>query len=153
MTIIWCIISETWSTTDRIFCHFGPFFPLCKKWKMKKIARDITILHKCTKNHDHMLHCSWDTIGDRCKFYFSSWAIFCPFTPLTTQKIKILKNWKKAWRYHHFTHAYQKLWSHDVWFLRQGAQQTDKQEKSHTEVVAPPKNSNTAYKSIKRLKL
>ena len=25
----------------------------------------------------------------------------CPFTPLTTQKIKIFKKWKKAWRYHH----------------------------------------------------
>ena len=24
------------------------------------------------------------------------WAIFCPFTPLTTQKIKILKKWKNC---------------------------------------------------------
>ena len=28
---------------------------------------------------------------DRCKFFFSSWAIFCTFTPLTAQKIKIKK--------------------------------------------------------------
>ena len=34
---------------------------------------------------------------------------FLPFYPLTTQKIKILKNWKKAWRYHHFTQVYNKL--------------------------------------------
>ena len=27
---------------------------------------------------------------------------FLPNYPLTTQKIKNLKKWKKAWRYHHF---------------------------------------------------
>ena len=26
--------------------------------KMKKTSGDIIILHKCTKNHDHMLYCS-----------------------------------------------------------------------------------------------
>ena len=49
-----------------------------------------------------------------------------------------------VWRYHHFTHVYQKLWSHDVWFLRYGAQQTngatdenrDDQEKWHIELAA-----------------
>ena len=34
-------------------------------------------------------------------FFFSFWAIFCPFTPLKTLKIKIKeKNEKKVWRYH-----------------------------------------------------
>ena len=28
--------------------------------RMKKMPRAIIILHKCPKNHDHMLHCSWD---------------------------------------------------------------------------------------------
>ena len=28
MTIIWCMVPEIWSSTDRIFCHFGPFFAL-----------------------------------------------------------------------------------------------------------------------------
>ena len=63
---------------------------------MKKTPGDIIILHKCTKNHDHMLYCFWDMVSDRCNCYFSFWAIFCPFTPLTTQKIKILKKWKKT---------------------------------------------------------
>ena len=46
-------------------------------------------------------------------------AIFCPFIiPLTAQKIKILKKWENAWRYHHFTYVHQKLWSDDVQFLR-----------------------------------
>ena len=28
MTIIWCMVPEISSATNRIFCHFGPFFPL-----------------------------------------------------------------------------------------------------------------------------
>ena len=32
---------------------------------------------------------------DRCNYYFSCWAIFCPFTPLTAQKVKIFKKMKK----------------------------------------------------------
>ena len=89
------------------FCHFGPFYALLlpppprknvknKNFeKLKKIPGDIIILQWCTKNHDHMLYCSWDMAHNRCNCYFSFWTIFCPFTPLTTQKIKILKKWKK----------------------------------------------------------
>ena len=63
---------------------------------MKKTSGDIIILHKCTKNHDHMLYCSWDIVCDRCSCYLSFWAIFYPFIPLTAQKIKIFKKWKKS---------------------------------------------------------
>ena len=59
--------------------------------KLKKTPGDTIILHKCTKNHDHMLKCSWDMACDRCNCYFSLWAIFCPFT---AQKIKVLQKWK-----------------------------------------------------------
>ena len=62
---------------------------------MKKITGDIIILHWCTKNQDHMLHCSWDKTCNGCNCYFSFWTTFCPFTPLTAQKIKISKKWKK----------------------------------------------------------
>ena len=62
---------------------------------MKKIPGDIIILHNCTKNYDQMMYSSWDMVHDRCNCYFSFWAVFCPFTPLTTKKIKILKKWKK----------------------------------------------------------
>ena len=34
--------------------------------------------------------------------YFSFWAIFCPFTPLAAQKIKIKKNEKNTQRHLHF---------------------------------------------------
>ena len=58
--------------------------------KIKKTVGDIIILHTCTKNHDHMMHGSWDTELDRQNF-LSLWTIFCPFTQLTTRKIKNLK--------------------------------------------------------------
>ena len=58
--------------------------------KIKKTVGDIIILHTCTKNHDHMMHGFWDTELDRQNF-LSLWTIFCPFTQLTTWKIKNLK--------------------------------------------------------------
>ena len=74
-----------------------PFNPLTaqkmkisKKWK-KKMPADMIILHTCPKNNDHMLHCSWDMARGRCNCYFSFWAIFCHFTPLTAQKMKTKK--------------------------------------------------------------
>ena len=80
-----------------------PFYTSClltaqkmkisKKWK--KNPGDIIILQNCTKNHDHMLYCSWDMACDRCNCSFSFWAIFCPFTPITARKMKISQNWKK----------------------------------------------------------
>ena len=73
---LWCMVPEIWSATDKICCLFGPFFaPSNSKnynfEKMKKNPGDIIILHVCTKNHDRMLHCSWDTTRDGCNFHFS----------------------------------------------------------------------------------
>ena len=50
------------TTTDRIFCHSGPFFALLPAnnlknqnfEKMKKKPGDRIILNKCTTDHDHM---------------------------------------------------------------------------------------------------
>ena len=76
MTIIWCVVLEIWSTTEKILCHFGPFFallttknPEIKILKNWKTPGDIMILHKFTKNHYHMLHCSWDMMCDGCIFF------------------------------------------------------------------------------------
>ena len=82
-----------------VIFHFGLFFTLLppqqpkksKFWKSEKTPGGFIILQKCTKNHDHMLHHSWDMVCDRCN-YFSFCAIFCPFT---AQKNKILQKWKK----------------------------------------------------------
>ena len=66
MTTIWCMVPEIWSMTDRIFCHFGPFFALLPPnnfknrnlEKLKKRPGDI-ILHMCTINYNHMMYGSW----------------------------------------------------------------------------------------------
>ena len=44
---------------------------------------------------DHMRTGSWEisSLTDRIFYHFR--LFFCPFIPLTTQKIKILKKWKK----------------------------------------------------------
>ena len=95
------MVPEISSRTDRIFCHFGQFFPHLppinpknQNLKSKKTPGDIIILHKCTKNHDPMLHCSWDMVCDGCKLFFIL-GHFLPFYPLTAQKMKISKKWKK----------------------------------------------------------
>ena len=83
--------------------------------KMTKASGDVIVLHMCTTNHNHMMYASWDVACDR--HVLSFWAIFCPFSPLTTWKIK------NAWRCYHFTIVYHKWQSYDVWFLRYGVQQ------------------------------
>ena len=114
-----------------ILGYFLPFYPpnspkikIYEKMKKKKKIGDIIILHICTKNYDHMIYCSWDMACDKCN-YFSFWDMFCPFTPLTAQKIKSKKYEKNTWRYHHFS-VYQKILSDDVQFLRYGVQEKDK---------------------------
>ena len=52
-------------------------------------------LHLCTTNDDHTIYGSWHIKCDRHNS-LSFQAIFFPFTPLTIQKIKILKKWKKT---------------------------------------------------------
>ena len=129
------MVSEIWSATDIIFCHLGLFlaFSLPKNLenqnfeKMKKTPGDIIILHKYIKDHDHMLYHSWDMALDRCNFYFSFWAIFYPFIPQHPKRSKLKKKKEKnnAWRYHHFTYTYQKLWLDVVQFLIYGERQMD----------------------------
>ena len=60
------MVPEISSATDRICCYFGQLFahlpPKNLKnenfKKMKKAPGDAIILHKCTKNYDHMQYCS-----------------------------------------------------------------------------------------------
>ena len=69
---------------DYFLCFYPP-----NSWKnenfKKKIKKpppeDVITLRKCTKNHDHMLYCSWDMACDGCNCHFSFWAFFSPFTP------------------------------------------------------------------------
>ena len=72
-TIIWCMLPKTKSETDRMFCHFGPFFlpfyltnnPVNQNFEEMKTLEDIIILHKCTKTENHMMYGSWDMEHNR----------------------------------------------------------------------------------------
>ena len=114
---------------------------------MEKTPGDIIILHKYTKNYDHMLYCSWDVVRDRCNCYFS-FLLYLTFyhlspppsprpknenfkktvnktaqnSPKNENSKKMKKEKKNTWRYH-FTQVYQKTWSYVVLFLRYGAWQ------------------------------
>ena len=75
-----------------------------------------------------MMYGSWN-IRHNGQNFLLFWAIFILLTLLTTQKIKILKKWRKkkkknTWRYNHFKLGYHKWQSHDVWLLRYWAWQT-----------------------------
>ena len=91
LTIIRSMVPETWSVTDTNFGQFRPFFAILPSInqknqnfeKMKKTSGDITILHLCTINDNHMMYGSWDIERDGQNF-LSFWNILCPFTPLTT---------------------------------------------------------------------
>ena len=64
--------------------------------KIKKMCGDIILLyiyvyHKWRSSDD-----LWFLRYREQQNFLSFWTIFCPFTPLTTWKIKILKKWKKT---------------------------------------------------------
>ena len=139
-----------------ILGYFLPFYPLYSPKnqinQIKKSPGDITILHMYTKNHDHMLYCSWDMALDRCNCYFSFWAIFCPFISLTAQKIKIFKKWKKKKKkcqeistFYICAPKSMIKWCMvpEMWCATDGGTdgRTDGWKKWHIEVGAPPKNT------------
>ena len=63
MTIIWCMVLEIWSMTDRIFCHFRLFFALLpllqpEKSKFWKTEKNTWRYHYFT----HVYH-KWQSYG------------------------------------------------------------------------------------------
>ena len=118
---------------------------------MKKMPEDI-ILHKHTKNYDHMLYCFWDMAQGRYKCYFSFWAIFCPFTPLTVQKLKIKKKKLKKKKTHLEVPSFYTcvpkimiIWCTvpEIWCVKDRGMD----EKSDIEVGALPKNCSNVVSS------
>ena len=116
--IIWCRVREIQSETDRIFCHFGPFLP-----KMEILS--FTHVHHKWQSYNV---CSWDMKYNGQNF-LSFWTIFCPFTSLTTWKIKILKKSKKCLE----ISCVPKTKIRWCKFLRCDAQQTDRQMNGWTD--------------------
>ena len=122
--------------TDRIFYHIGPLFTLSPTWQPRKskfwnnlkTPGDIIIL---THKHHIWKSYVWSLrYGARWTKCFVIWDCFFPFTPLMTQKFKILKKWKtktktKTRRHYNFTNVHHKWQSYDKWFLRYGVWQPD----------------------------
>ena len=106
-----------------ILCYFLPFYPSNnpKNQNFKKWRKPLKISSSYTSVPKIMIICYtvpeiW-CVTDIIIFHF---GLFLPFYPLTAQKIKISKNKKNPWRYHHFTQVYQKSWSYAILFLRHG---------------------------------
>ena len=95
-------------TVPEIWLFYLASSPKCENFKtMKKTPGDVIILHKCTKNHDHMPICSWDIWHvTYIIVVFHFFGNFFPFTPNSpkTQNFKKMK--RKPWRYCHFTYMY-----------------------------------------------
>ena len=130
------------------FCTiFCPFIRL-KTWKItilikfKKLPGDIIILHKCTKNHDYMLYCSWDTMRDGCNSYYLFWAINCFFNNPKSQNLKKEKKLLEISSFYTCIPKIMITWC--MVFLKYGAQwmsgQTDGRKKLYVEVGDPTKN-------------
>ena len=97
-----------------IYNFFCPLI-LLTIWKIKilnkqKRSGDNIILHLFTTND--IAWCMFPEIWSAIDNALSFWATFCPFTQLTTPKIKTWKKMKKARRYYHFTLVYHKWRSH-----------------------------------------
>ena len=85
-----------------IFAHFSTFYPTNnpENQNFEKMKKNIWRYHQFTLAYNKWG--SYDVwllrfrVLQRDFFFFAFWAIFCPFSHLTTQKIKFLKKWKKT---------------------------------------------------------
>ena len=79
---------------------------------MKKNPGDIIILQRCTKNHDYRLYFPkiWHLTNVIAIFYLG--LFFALLSPVTAQKIKISKKWKKAPGYIIILHKCSKTHDH-----------------------------------------
>ena len=117
--------------TDEFFVilgHFLPFYPPNNPTnqnfeKMIKLPGDIFILHLSTTMI--IIWCMvpeiWISTTELCDILDH----FLPFYPLRTWEIKILKKWKKMTGHIIILHMCTINENHDVWFLRNGVQQTE----------------------------
>ena len=95
------MVPETCSVTNGTFLSFWTVFsPFTLLWTkkikiLKQWKKHLKIL-SFYKYHKWQSYNVW-TLRYRVQqtVFLSFWTVFCLFTPLTTQKIKTLKKWKK----------------------------------------------------------
>ena len=66
--------------------HFVPFYPTNNPKNKNFLKKEKTL---------EIRYYHFTQVFDNWQKFLSSWTLFCPFTPLTTWKIKILRKWKK----------------------------------------------------------
>ena len=140
MTVIWCMVPEIWSATDRTFCHFGlsialipptPPTPLTiwkiKIWKNEKTTWIYYILwsYTCVPKMTIIWSMVPEISSTTDRIFCHSGPFFALLPRYGPRKTKFLKNEKKPWKHYHFTNVYHKWQSYDVWFLRYGVQRTE----------------------------
>ena len=120
MTIIWCMVPETWSTTDRIFCHPGLFFALLPLYGPKKIKTLKKWKNTGKYYHFKKVYHKWQSYdiwflryGMQLTTFFVILGCFSPFYPPNNPKNQ------------NFTQVYHKWKLYDVWFLRYRARCTE----------------------------
>ena len=98
MTIIWCIVPEIRSTTDRIFCYSGLFFAILtalnilKKWRQTwRYYHFINVCHKWQSHHVWFLK-----YGVQRTTLFVILDRFLPFYPPNNLKNQNFKKMKKT---------------------------------------------------------
>ena len=139
MKIIWQMVPEIWSTTDRHFCQFGhfwvilchflPFYPTNKPQnqnfqKEKKNYLEMSTFYTCVPKI-MIIWCMLPEIWSTTVTFLCHFGPFFAFTSLTTLKTKIWKNIKNPLRYYPFTHMHHTWRWYDVWFLRYRAWQKE----------------------------
>ena len=126
------IMYGSWDTEwDRQnFLSFWAIFPLSAPENLENLNFNIEINTWRYYNFTH-LHHKWqwyDVWFLRYEVQMTEFFVildhFLPFYPLRTQKIKILKKFKKRLEILFFTHVCHKSQSYDVWFLRYQVRQT-----------------------------
>ena len=92
--IIWGTVPETWSETE-FFVLLSNYWPRKLKFGKKcKKYLGIFWFYICVPQMT-IIWCMLSEIWSTTDIIFVILGYFCPFTPLTTQKRKILKKWKK----------------------------------------------------------
>ena len=80
---------------DKIFCHIEPFFALSPPWQPENKKKNTWRYYHFTH-----VHHKWQSYDKWFLRYGASqtelFFIFCPFTPLTTEKIKTFEKWRKT---------------------------------------------------------
>ena len=99
----------------------------------------------CTKNHDHMLCCSWDMKPDTCNIYLSFWTIFAPNSPKNQNFKKMNKNLESS-SFYTYVPKIMIRWCMvpEIWYAKDGW--TDGQIDAWTEKVtyrggSPPRKT------------